>query len=92
MDKEERIAVRATGLIERDLGDAVVVMAGTGEELHTFQGSGLLLWKRIDGTTDIRGLVLALMDEYEVDEPRAAADSLAFVDTLLAKGLVTLKG
>lgn len=73
---------KATGLMERDLGDALVVMTGEGQMLHTLKGTGLFLWKLLDGNRGMADLVAALTSEFEVARPRAEADVSAFVDAL----------
>lgn len=80
------------GLLERDLGDAVVVMTAEGKELHTLKASALLLWQLIDGVRTSGDLVAALVAEYEVDENRARTDVEAFAASLEKAGLIVPRG
>jgi hypothetical protein len=90
MEKSTRIPRRNEGLLERDLGDAVVVMAETGELLHTVEGSALFIWKLIDGKNSTDDLLACLMGEYEVAPDRASADLEAFLQTLTDSSLVLI--
>ena len=82
MEKGTHIPQRTEGLLERDLGDAIVVMAETGELLHTLEGSALFIWKLIDGKNSTNDILACLMEEYEVEAPRALADLETFLRSL----------
>lgn len=88
MSMDTKPLVRTPGLTERDLGDAVVVLAADGSQLHTLKGSGLLLWRHIDGRATVADLAAALVAEYEVDLARAQTDSRAFSESLRTLGLI----
>ncbi|MBQ9680074.1 MAG: PqqD family protein [Ruminococcus sp.] len=44
--------------------------------------SGAFLWKLLEKESDREELIARLLDEYEVDEPKASADVDRFVDKL----------
>ena len=54
----------------------------------TLNDTGAFLWERLQQETDEKSLVAALLAEYEVDEPRAAAAVAGFVKKLEENGFL----
>lgn len=90
MDLKTCIPRRRDGLLERDTGDAVVVMAQTGEVLHTLRGTGLFIWKMVDGSNSAATILERILEEYDVGKERATADMDAFLRALAENNLISL--
>lgn len=84
--------VKTDGFIEREIGDEIIFFADSGAEIHTIDGTGLYIYKSIDGATTVTSIVAKVCSEYEVDEPTAEADTTAFLSQLLDKGIIALAG
>jgi hypothetical protein len=56
--------------------------------LYTADPAGSFIWSCLDGRRDLRGVARLLAEAFEVEEPRALADVLAFAAELGAAGLV----
>ncbi len=91
MEYDRRIPQGTQGLLERDLGDALVLMAEDGQDLHTLRGTGLFLWKALDGIRSVTDLARLLMAEYEVEEARAVQDTGVFFASLENLGLIRFR-
>ena len=89
MEQNARVFRRTEGLLERDTGDAVVVMMENGDILHTLRGTALFIWKRIDGIRTTASILADLVSEYDVDKVQAAADLEMFLDALVKNGLAS---
>ncbi len=81
------------GFILRQLGnDTVVVPVGAQTVdfrcIITLNDTGAFLWSKLAQETDRDALIAALLDEYDVDEARAAADVDAFIDRLNEVGVL----
>lgn len=80
------------GFILREVaGENVVVPSGDALDLNmmiTLNGTGTFLWKQLEQETDEKGLVAALLSEYDVDEGAAAAHVAAFVAKLNEYGFL----
>lgn len=67
-------------------GQNVVVPVGTGavnfNGMVSFNESGAFLWSLLSKDTTKEQLVCSLLNEYEVEEPRAEADVTAFLAKL----------
>jgi hypothetical protein len=54
----------------------------------TLNDTGAFLWEHLQQETDEENLVAALLAEYDVDEPRAAAAVAGFVKKLEENGFL----
>lgn len=68
--------------------DEVVVLDLDGSVYLRLNGSGRLLWERLDAEASPDELADALVDEYGIDADRAAGDVDAFVSDLRGKLLL----
>lgn len=72
-------------LLRTIAGQTVVLPSGGDLDLNmmiTLNDTGAFLWEKLQQETDEAALVAALLAEYDVDEPRAAAAVAAFVKKL----------
>ena len=88
MESGTCIPKRAMGLLERDIGDAVVVMTETGKVLHTLQGTALSIWRLIDGNNSNDMILRGLMAEYDVEKPQAETDLNNYLHALIENNLI----
>ena len=81
------------GFVLREVAGSYVVVA-VGKAVKTFNGiinlndTGALLWKQLEKGSDLDGLKLALLAEYDVDEEVAERDAKKFLDKVAEAGLV----
>jgi hypothetical protein len=71
-------------------GEAVIV-SPEDSMLHTLNPVGTLIWEAADGRTTLEDIVGRVCDTFEVDRATAARDTLAFVERLRARGLLTVR-
>ena len=57
--------------------------------LYTADPAGSFIWSCLDGRRDLRAVARLLAESFEVEEPRALVDVLAFAAELGAAGLVS---
>ena len=74
------------GFILRQVAGENVVLP-SGDELNlnmmiVLNGTGAFLWEKLVEGADENGLVAALLDTYDVDEPRARQSVVSFVSRL----------
>ena len=74
------------GFILRQVAGENVVIP-SGDELN-LNGTGKLLWERLEAGAEDADLVQALLDEYDVDEKTAAANVAAFIQKLKDHGFL----
>ena len=80
--------LRQAGLTWHVAGDDVVVLDLEGSVYLRLNGSGRVLWERLVQPCTESELTAALVDEYGIDEPRAAADVGRFLADLRQRGLL----
>jgi Coenzyme PQQ synthesis protein D (PqqD) len=83
----DAIPVKTDYLLERDLGDEIVVMSPEGKFLHTFEGSARFIWSLIDGVRTIETLVECITQEYQVSTSIARSDLESFLAELRSLSL-----
>lgn len=70
-------------------GEAVII-SPDDSMMHTLNPVGTLIWEAADGRTTVESIVARVCAEFEVEAVRAEREALGFVDTLCARGLLTL--
>jgi hypothetical protein len=80
------------------LRTGVVLSADTGTEIlaldekfgncFSFSGSGRLIWQYTKQPVRVRDICIQLRRHYEVDETTCAAETLAYINALVAEKLL----
>ena len=80
------------GYIIREVAGQTVVLP-TGDDLDlnimiTLNGTGAFIWNQLKNETDEAAIVKAMLEEYDVDEARAAQAVANFVQNLRENGFL----
>lgn len=67
-----------------------VIVSPEDSRLHTLNEVGTVVWQAADGRTPVEEIVALVCREFDVTADRAAADVDAFVDQLVARGLLSI--
>jgi hypothetical protein len=70
--------------------EAVLVLPDKGK-VKVLNEVGARIWELVDGARSVRDIAAAICAEYDVDVDQAQLDTLAFLDELETKGMVSLK-
>lgn len=73
---------------ETEIDDEVVVMDLSSGHFFSLRETGLEIWNMIDGTRDRAGITTELADAYGMPDSAIADDVAAFLDQVLAAGLI----
>jgi hypothetical protein len=84
----DRILVRHPDALEAEVDGQRVLMSPKDYAYFGLVDTGALVWDRIDGTTSLDDLVLALSTEFEADPEQVRVDVDDFVSALDAAGLL----
>lgn len=74
----------------RSFGDEAAVLAPASNAVHTLNAVAARCWELSDGRS-LAAILDVLEAEFDVDRPRLEADVRAFIDDLVARGLVTVE-
>lgn len=66
--------------------EAVVVLPEKGE-IKVLNEVGARIWALADGSRSVREIAILISTEYAVSSAEAEADTLAFVNDMIAKGI-----
>ena len=76
--------------IVRKLGDELLILSIDGDELHTLDEIGTLIWHSINGENSIGDIIDNIFQEYEVEKDIVKKDVLAFVNELISRNLIKI--
>ena len=76
--------------VGKSKGQIVISSTKTGEYIGLI-GVAADMWRALCEYSDLEGVVTALLRQYDIDEATLRADLHAFVDGLLARGLMELR-
>ena len=80
------------GFLLREVAGQIVALPCSDDldmnMMITLNGTAAFLWEQLQQETDEKSLVAALLAEYDVDEPRAAAAVAGFVKKLEENGFL----
>jgi methyltransferase-like protein len=87
----QAIPVPSQDFCVRQVGEETVFLAETGNQIHSLNAIGSYIWQQIDGNHSLQDILEAICQTYDVDAAQAESDLMAFMDELLAKGLLSLQ-
>jgi hypothetical protein len=70
--------------------EAVLILAEKGQ-VKVINEVGARIWELLDGQRSVRQMAAIICQEYQVDQPQAEIDTLAFITDLHDRGIVTIQ-
>lgn len=80
---------RTGDVIEADVGGEVVLLHTQNWQYFEFDKVGAAIWNLLDAPSSLDSLVASLTAKFEVDEVQCRQETKAFLDEMVAQGLVT---
>lgn len=85
----QQVYVRSEHMVGRRIADEFVLvpLVGRGADIdgiYDLSRVGTFIWERLDGKVSGEGIVVALLESFDVERARAEADYLEFVTKLLS--------
>ena len=89
----QQLFVRSQSVVARVVaGETLIVpiraKVGDLASIYSFNGTGSLIWKLLEGPKTFSQLASAVVQEYDIDVQQAERDVTEFVNELKAVGLV----
>lgn len=81
---------RVEGTIEATVDGDIVVLSPKDYMYFGMDGSGVNIWEWIDGQRSVDDIVIGLIEQFQGDPDVIRADTLAYIESLVAAGLVQL--
>ena len=75
-------------MMSAHVGNAVVMLHLERNAYYDLDAIGAAIWQHLESPRRIGELIDWLMDRYDVDRVRCAADVMAFVSDAVAEGIV----
>ena len=84
------VVAHTPGVVSRMVdGEAVLVDPKQGM-VRVLNPAGAHIWEMIDGQRAVAELAASIAAEYNIEAPRAQADTIAFCDDLVCRGVLTV--
>ena len=90
MNKGTLIPVKNSDILEKNLGEEIVIMTMKGEVIHTIEGSAIFIWNHIDGSQSIDSIAARITEEYDTEIFTARADLETFLEELQNLELISV--
>lgn len=86
----DQIIEPAEGVVGRVVDDeAVIVLPGKGK-VKVLNEVGAFIWSQVDGYRTVAEIVKSVCEEFDVDQPQAEADTIAFLADLQERGVISV--
>lgn len=79
----------APDIIGHMAADELVLVLPIAGEVKVLNEVGAHIWDHIDGQRNVREIAATLCAVFEVEQAQAEADTLAFLEALAQRGMVT---
>jgi hypothetical protein len=91
----EQLFLRSQSVVSRRVAGETLIVPVRGKvgdlaSIYSFNGSGSLIWERLQSPTGLTELVSAVEHEYEVAPELAQKDVTQFLNDMLSVGLIEL--
>jgi hypothetical protein len=90
MINRSTIALPATSLVARKVGEETILVSDRGDMLHTLNATGSFIWERLDGRRSIGDIISLMREEFEISDEGTEADVERFIEELAEKGIVKI--
>ena len=74
----------------RILAGEAIVLTPANSKIYNLNETGSRIWAWLDDRPTVGELAARLQSEFKVDEEQAQTDTIAFLEELVARGMVTL--
>jgi hypothetical protein len=87
----DQILLRDPQVIWRVLQDELVLVRPTSGEIRVLNSVGAFLWQTLDGELTAAELAKRVTQSYQVSQPQAEADVLAFLEELAREEWLSIR-
>ena len=77
-------------IASRILDGEAIVLTPMNSKIYNLNETGSRIWAWLEDRPTVRELAARLQSEFKVDEKQAQADTIAFLEELVARGMITL--
>lgn len=88
---DANVPVRATGAVQAEVDGELILLSPKDFSYFGAQGTGDAVWELVDGQRSVGQIIGELEATYEADPGVIRAQTLEFLDALVAVGLITLQ-
>jgi hypothetical protein len=88
---EDTVVARGRDTAWQVVEDKVVVVTPRTRRIHILDGTGGRIWECIEEPRDVRSVVSAIGEEFDVERDRALGETVRFLKELVEKGMVEVR-
>ena len=90
-DLSDRRFERTSDIVAADVAGEIVLLHTKNWNYFEFDKIGAAIWQLLETPHSLPELIQALMSQFEVSESQCRTDTEAFLDEMLAEGLVEVR-
>jgi hypothetical protein len=79
---------KSPAIDHRSIGGEAFIITAEDSKIHSLNAVGTWVFDRCDGKTSFDDIVRSVVEEFAVGEEEAGRDVRAFIDLLLARGML----
>lgn len=87
----ERVPNRKTDLWKNE-DQEIYILDATGESIHKLNQTASCIWELCDGSHTIEKIILEISSIYDVDTETATQTTVDFLETMVKKDLIEMRG
>lgn len=85
--------IKETNFVTREIAGETIIVPVRGnvgdlDSIYTLNDIGTMIWQLIDGKKSVNQIIEAICNTYEVTAEQAEKDTIEFLNTLNAAGLI----
>jgi len=86
----DQVVSRDKRTASRLIAGEAIVLTPRDSKIHSLSETGSRIWELLADEPTVGEIVAQIHSEFKVSEKQARADVIAFIEELVAKGMVTL--
>ncbi|HEX2957164.1 MAG TPA: PqqD family protein [Chitinispirillaceae bacterium] len=80
--------IKQNDISVRKIQGEIFILDRKNSGIHTFNKVGTFIWEHLQSFTDIKEIAMAVVEQFDVDEPTATTDTIEFIRELKEKELI----
>ncbi len=82
--------IKQNDISVRKIQEEIFILDRKNSVIHSFNKIGAFIWEHLQSGTGIKEIVMAVVEQFDVDESTAMTDTIEFITELKKKELISI--